>query len=71
VNFGAGTEWQMDDLGELWCRLMHDSPRWPIHGEYECGTCFRHYPVPWANGARELSHFTPPPFTQTLASARR
>ena len=35
-------------LGVLWCNFMHDSPRWPIHGEYECGICGRHYPVPWA-----------------------
>jgi hypothetical protein len=35
-------------LGALWCVLMHDSPAWPIHGEYQCRRCGRHYPVPWA-----------------------
>jgi hypothetical protein len=35
-------------LGALWCDLMHDSPMWPIHGEYQCRTCGRHYGVPWA-----------------------
>jgi len=34
-------------LGVLWCSFMHDAPRWPIHGEYQCGVCGRHYPVPW------------------------
>jgi hypothetical protein len=34
-------------IGNLWCELMHTSPMWPIHGQYECGVCGRHYPVPW------------------------
>ncbi len=34
-------------LGEIWCRLMHESPMWPIHGHYECRTCGRRYPVVW------------------------
>jgi len=21
---------------------------WPVHGEYQCRTCGRRYPVPWA-----------------------
>lgn len=42
--------WQseVEKLGELWCGFMHDSPRWPIHGQYECGQCGRRHPVPWA-----------------------
>lgn len=35
------------EIGGLWCSLMHDSPRWPIHGRYECGACGRQYRVPW------------------------
>lgn len=35
-------------FGTLWCEFMHDSPMWPIRGEYECRTCGRRYPVPWA-----------------------
>lgn len=35
-------------LGDLWCRLMHTSPMWPIHGSYQCRECGRSYPVPWA-----------------------
>jgi hypothetical protein len=34
--------------GRSWCGLMHDSPMWPIHGQYECGDCGRRYSVPWA-----------------------
>ena len=37
-----------DKVGALWCDLMHDSAMWPIHGEYRCRTCGRHYAVPWA-----------------------
>jgi hypothetical protein len=22
-------------LGVMWCDLMHNSPMWPIHGQYE------------------------------------
>ncbi len=34
-------------VGVVWCGLMHDTPMWPIHGQYECATCGRHYAVPW------------------------
>lgn len=37
-----------DTIGALWCSLMHDSPRWPIHGHYECSVCGRQHRVPWA-----------------------
>jgi hypothetical protein len=30
---------------------MHGSPMWPIHAQYECRTCGRHFPVQWASGA--------------------
>src|ERR1035437_3592700 len=36
-------------IGDLWCRLMHSSIMWPVHGYYACATCGRLYPVPWAN----------------------
>lgn len=39
----------LSDLQETWCKLMHPAPRWPINGYYECPTCLRRYPVPWAN----------------------
>jgi hypothetical protein len=44
---------QTEKLGTLWCALMHDSPMWPIHGEYRCRTCGRHYPVPWGADTME------------------
>jgi len=38
---------EIERIGLLWCNLMHDAPRWPIHGKYECGACGRHYQVVW------------------------
>lgn len=58
-----------DKIGRMWCRLMHESASWPIHGHYHCWTCMRQYEVPWtaepentqvmtirATGNRRLSH---------------
>ena len=36
-----------DKIESMWCRLMHDSVSWPIHGHYHCWTCMRKYEVPW------------------------
>jgi hypothetical protein len=36
------------NAGRSWCGLMHSSPMWPIHGQYQCGDCGRRYSVPWA-----------------------
>lgn len=41
-------------LGTLLCALMHDSPMWPMHGEYQCRTCGRRYPVPWQGSPEHL-----------------
>jgi hypothetical protein len=35
-------------LGVVWCAVMHNSPMWPIHGEYKCRDCGTRFPVPWA-----------------------
>ena len=50
----ANTIVNLEKLGEAWCGLMHDAPMWPMHGEYECRTCGRHYPVPWS-GERQFT----------------
>jgi hypothetical protein len=42
----------LERLATAWCRLMHDSAMWPVHGEYECRSCGRHYPVPWVEPKR-------------------
>ena len=42
------TFYPKNGIGALWCLLMHDSPRWPIHGHYECGVCGRQYRVSWS-----------------------
>jgi len=34
-------------LADLWCRLIHPAPMWPVHGYYRCSACRRQYPVPW------------------------
>src|SRR5258707_13053584 len=53
-------------LGALWCTLMHDSPMWPIRGAYQCRTCSRYHPVPWAP-----DYLLPAPLTQTFAALTR
>lgn len=47
------------DLGAIWCGLMHKSVMWPIHGQYRCRTCGRHYPA-LANEAADETHAAPP-----------
>jgi hypothetical protein len=42
-------------LGKHWCRVMHPSPRWPIHGHYQCPLCLRTYPVPWEQPEVKIS----------------
>lgn len=32
-------------LGDLWCRLFHSKVMMPIHGYYQCRSCFRRIPV--------------------------
>jgi len=34
-------------VGDLWCRVMHPAPMWPVHGYYRCPACWRQYIVPW------------------------
>jgi hypothetical protein len=41
-------EIQLERLRRWWCRLQHQSVRWPVRGQYECTTCYRRYAVPWA-----------------------
>jgi hypothetical protein len=37
----------IERVGSWWCKLVHDAPSWPIHNQYECRTCGRHYHVLW------------------------
>jgi hypothetical protein len=48
----AAESMTLERLATAWCHLMHDSAMWPAHGEYECRSCGRHYPVPWAEPKR-------------------
>jgi hypothetical protein len=49
-------------LGAIWCRLMHDTPMWPIHGSYSCRSCLRTYKIAWA--ARTLFPPVPVPIAE-------
>ena len=39
------------ECAEHWCHFAHTEFMWPVNGQYRCRTCFRTYPVPWANGS--------------------
>lgn len=59
-SYSAG---RAERIAEIWCGLMHDAPMWPIHGQYQCRTCGRRYPVPWSAqhaAAPELRQFRLP-----------
>jgi len=49
VDLSVRLSLNLNRLGDLWCEVMHSSPMWPIHGHYECATCGRRHPVPWAS----------------------
>jgi len=34
-------------VANLWCRLMHNDPMWPVNGRYRCSVCLCSHPVPW------------------------
>jgi len=52
TSSAAAGSMAIERLGTAWCRVMHDSAMWPVHGQYECRSCGRHYAVPWAEAAR-------------------
>lgn len=39
----------LERLAAQWCRIMHNSPTWPVRGRYRCRACGRSYLVPWAS----------------------
>jgi hypothetical protein len=49
----AATTSVTETLGRLWCRMMHASITWPIHGSYKCNACGRLYQVPWVSARNE------------------
>ena len=58
-------------LGDLWCRFMHASPMWPIHGHYQCGVCGRSFLVPWEEDRIVPADAAPLGFGHALASIRK
>ena len=57
-----------ENIGRIWCRLMHDSPMWPIYGQYRCGACLRRFDVEWAQTPRYIP--TPTPSVGLMRSLR-
>jgi hypothetical protein len=41
-----------EKIGRMWCRLMHQSVSWPIHGHYHCWTCMRQFQVAWTEASQ-------------------
>ena len=41
----------LERMRTRWCRIMHDSPMWPIGGRYRCRSCGRIFLVPWDGDA--------------------
>ncbi len=41
-------------LGNWWCRKMHGTPMWPIHGFYVCRICLRSFPLDWGKKIKEV-----------------
>lgn len=39
----------IERCGIWWCRLMHDSPMWPVRGHYHCRTCGRCFVISWVS----------------------
>ncbi len=39
-------------LNRAWCNVAHPTPLWPIHGKYQCPSCFRVYQVGWEAGVQ-------------------
>ena len=45
----------LDKISELWCKIMHDRPMWPIHGRYICSDCMREYAVEWEHPRQQMT----------------
>lgn len=43
-----------EQIGRMWCRLMHNSVSRPIHGHYHCWTCMRQYEIPWTEEPQDI-----------------
>jgi hypothetical protein len=48
--FGGGV-FMIERISEVWCKTMHRSAMWPIHGKYICPECLREHVVDWAEPA--------------------
>jgi hypothetical protein len=61
-------------IADLWCRLMHTAPMWPLHGQYECRTCGLRHRVCWEQPQPSESQVTVLPrdrqFPSTLGNGK-
>jgi hypothetical protein len=69
IEFGQA-KWLVK-WGDLWCRIMHPSPMWPIHGHYQCGACGRSFSVPWEEDSSVHARAGLVGFGPALASIRK
>lgn len=60
----------MNWFSEIWCKLMHPAPMWPIGGYYKCPKCFRQYAVEWANQPHEAATLVPGANVLTMPRSR-
>jgi len=56
-----------DRISELWCKIMHGQPMWPIHGRYICPDCLREYAVEWEHPRQAVEYV---PLYRVTESAR-
>jgi hypothetical protein len=47
----GGGEIMIERFSEMWCKNVHRSAMWPIHGKYTCAKCLREHAVEWAEPA--------------------
>jgi hypothetical protein len=58
-------------IGRLWCTMVHDSPMWPVNGEYECRRCGQRYPAFAEAGVRTRANSAKKPSSTLVFHSRK
>ena len=58
-------------IGDVWCRLTHPAPMWPINGYYICPKCQAKYPVLWEQAAPTAAETAYPDRSSEVARESR